>query len=78
MERNTLLKDYITNEIMRNRNAQLSDDQDLINEGIIDSLGILQLVAYIDKTFDIEVPDVDVIYENFYSINAMLRYLQRY
>lgn len=78
MDRKTALTDYVKNEIMHNRNAKLDAHQDLIGSGILDSLGILQLVAYIDKVFGIEVPDEDVVYENFMSIDAIGNYLQKY
>lgn len=78
MDRKTILMDYIKNEIMRNRNARLAEDEDLLASGILDSLAILQLVAYIDEQFGIEVPDQDVVYENFNSIQALTGYLNQY
>ncbi len=76
MERNTVLMEYVKNEIMRNRNARLSEDEDLLSSGILDSLGILQLVAYIEKSFGIRIPDEDVVFENFQSIQSITNYLQ--
>jgi len=78
MDRKTILMDYIKNEIMRNRNARLAEDEDLLASGILDSLAILQLVAYIDEQFGIEVPDQDVVYENFNSIRSLTDYLAQY
>jgi acyl carrier protein len=78
MDRQSILTDYIKNEIIRNRNAKLGLDEDLLGAGILDSLGILQLVAYIDKTFSIQIPDEDVVYDNFKSINSLTSYLQQY
>lgn len=78
MERKTMIMQYIKKEIMRNEKATISEQEDLLSEGILDSLGILQLVAYIDDTFGIEIPDRDVVYENFYSVDALNTYLQQY
>lgn len=78
MDRKTMIMDYIKKEIMRNEKARISEQEDLLSEGILDSLGILQLVAYIDDTFGIEIPDRDVVYENFHSVNALDTYLQQY
>lgn len=78
MDRKTALLEYIKNEIMRNRNARLGEDEDLLSSGILDSLGILQIVAFIEKTFSIRIPDEDVVFDNFQSVNAMAAYLQRY
>lgn len=78
MDRNAVLKDYIKDEFLRNPNAQLDENEDLIGTGILDSLGILRLVAYIEDTFGIEVPDEEVIYENFHSLTAMESYLKKH
>jgi len=78
MDRKTALLEYIKNEIMRNRNARLGEDEDLLSSGILDSLGILQIVAFIENTFGIRIPDEDVVFDNFQSVNAMAAYLQRY
>ncbi len=72
MDRKAALVEYIKSEIMRNRN------EDLLSSGVLDSLGRLQIVAFIEKTFGIRVPDEDVVFENFQSVNAMAAYLQQY
>jgi len=78
MDRKTALVEFVKNEVMRNKNAKLSDDEDLLSAGILDSLAILQLVAYIEDQFGIKVPDEDVVFENFQSINALTVYLEQY
>lgn len=78
MDRKSLLTEYIKNEIMRNGKAELAEEDDLLSSGILDSLAILQLVAFIDETFGIEVPDQDVVYENFNSIKVLDDYLKQY
>jgi acyl carrier protein len=78
MDRKAALTKYIKSEIMHNSNARLDENEDLLSAGILDSLGILQLVVFINSTFGIEVPDGEVVYENFHSVNAMVDYLQQY
>lgn len=78
MDRKTALGEFIKNEIMRNKNAKLNEDEDLLSAGILDSLAILQLVAFIEDQFGIKVPDEDVVFENFQSINALTTYLEQY
>lgn len=78
MDRKTALIEFIKNEIMRNKNARLNEDEDLLSAGILDSLAILQLVAFIEDRFGIKVPDEDVVFENFQSINALVTYLEQY
>lgn len=78
MDRKPMITEYIKKEIVRNEKASISEDEDLLSSGVLDSLGILQLVAYIQDTFGIEVPDKDVVYENFHSIKSLNDYLMQY
>ena len=78
MDRKTALIEFVKNEVMRNKNAKLDENEDLLSAGILDSLAILQLVAYIEDQFGIKVPDEDVVFENFQSINALTSYLENY
>jgi acyl carrier protein len=78
MDRKALLTEYIKNEIMRNRNAQVDENEDLLSAGILDSLGILRLVAFVEETFGIQVPDQDVVYDNFKSVSALEEYLHQH
>jgi acyl carrier protein len=75
MNAEPILKEYIASEITRGRQSQLNTTDDLLASGILDSLGILQLVAFIEERFKVRVADEDVVYENFYSIGAMANYL---
>lgn len=75
MDYGTKLTDFIRQEILHGRSVPLDEDQDLLNAGIIDSLGILRLVSFMEAQFGVQVPDEDVVYENFQSIKAMSAYL---
>ena len=78
MDRKTALIEFVKNEVMRNKNAKLDENEDLLSAGILDSLAILQLVAYIEDQFGIKIPDEDVVFENFQSITALTSYLENY
>ena len=70
------LAQYIESELAKGRKAKIGYDDDLLSQGIIDSLGILQLVAFIEDEFGIVIPDEDVVLENFMSVNALSDYLE--
>jgi acyl carrier protein len=63
---------------MRNKNAKLDENEDLLSAGILDSLAILQLVAFVEDRFGTKIPDEDVVFENFQSVNALTSYLEKY
>lgn len=75
MDRKTALSTYIKQEIMRNPNAKLQESEDLLSAGILDSLAILQLVAFVEESFKLRIPDEDVVFENFQSIESLDQYL---
>lgn len=71
------LEDFIIQDIMvGDGNVSLSADESLIESGIIDSLGILRLVAFIEENFSVVLDDIDVVPENFETINAMISLVQ--
>lgn len=49
----------------------------LIEEGILDSFDIIQIVNAIDEEFDIEIPATEIIPENFNSAEALLKMITR-
>jgi acyl carrier protein len=75
MDHKTTLSTYIKQEIMRNPNARLQETDDLLSAGILDSLAILQLVAFVEESFKLRIPDEDVVFENFQSIDSLDKYL---
>jgi len=50
----------------------LDPDEDLLEQGIIDSLGLMKLIAFMEKTFGIRIIDEEIIPENFQSLNRMV------
>jgi acyl carrier protein len=75
MDRESALLDFVKNELLHGRRADLGAGEDLLSSGVIDSLGILRLVSFIEERFGVQVPDEDVVYENFHSIRALVDYL---
>lgn len=74
-----LLKSYIIQQFMQERGeAGLENDCLLIEEEIIDSLGILELINFIEKQFDIKVSTKEVVLENFVNINAIKSLIMSY
>lgn len=78
MDTRSILMDFIRQEFMRGRRADLGEEDDLLSSGIIDSLGILRLVAFVEERFNVQMPDEDVVFENFQSVNALADYLERH
>lgn len=66
------IKNYIAQEFMYDMpETALDSDLSLIQNGIIDSLGIFTLIDFIEGQFGVKIEPQDVILENFETINAI-------
>ena len=50
----------------------------LVDEGVIDSLDLTQIIAALDEAFDIHIPSGEIVPENFNSVQDMLALVKRY
>jgi acyl carrier protein len=55
----------------------LGPEENLLEQGIIDSLGVMKLITFMEKTFGIQVLDEDVVPENFQSLTIMARFVEQ-
>lgn len=53
----------------------LDDDADLLAAGIIDSMGVMELIEFLDEEFQIQVADDDITEENLGTVSAIARYV---
>jgi acyl carrier protein len=52
-----------------------SDDTSFLNEGVLDSMNILQLVEFVEKQFHVHVDDEDIVPANFDSVRGLAAYI---
>jgi acyl carrier protein len=55
--------------------AELAGTDSLLEVGVIDSVGVLELIEHLESTYDLQIPDADVLPENLDSIDAIARYV---
>ncbi len=66
------IKEYIVNELVVDKQYDsLSDSDQLIESGIIDSLGIMKLIGFIEDNLSVQIDDMELIPENFSSVDAI-------
>lgn len=66
-----MIKEFLLENIIKGK-RDISYDDSLINSGLVDSFGILELVFFIDSTFDIRVEDYEVIDAEADTINKIV------
>ena len=68
------LRRFIQVELLNGRS--LGDSEDILVNGLVDSMGVMRLVAYIEQQFGLKVPPDDLTIENFRTIEVLTRYLE--
>jgi acyl carrier protein len=68
---------YIATDLLNEDGRVIDEDEDLLASGLLDSLGVMSLVHFIEQDHGIEVPAEDVIIENVLSLKAIDEYLRR-
>lgn len=71
------LRQFILKDLLVGREAAIGDDDELLLSGLVDSLGAVRLISFIETELNIHVPPEDVIIEHFQTINAMADYLRQ-
>lgn len=78
MDARTQLREFVVENFMMGQDAsELSDSGSLLELGIIDSTGVLELVGFLEETFAITVEDDDLIPDNLDSIDNLVNYIQK-
>ncbi|MBK8171143.1 MAG: acyl carrier protein [Sandaracinaceae bacterium] len=57
--------------------ASLADETSLLDQGIIDSTGVLEVIAFIEDEFGIKVEDEEMLPENLDSIHRIVDFIAR-
>lgn len=69
--------DYLKNNSYMEREATIDDSDSLTQNGIIDSIGLLELIDYICETYSIEIPEDMLTPENFDSLQGITNLITR-
>ena len=65
------------NFLFRDEADAIAHDASLLDAGIIDSTGVLELVCFLETAFGIQIADQDMLPENLDSIRAISNYVSR-
>jgi acyl carrier protein len=72
------LRHYVLNTFLFTDDpSALADDASLIKQGVIDSTGILELIAHLEEAYGITVEDEEMIPDNFDSLRRISAFVHR-
>ena len=65
------------NFLFSNNGFSLADNASFLDTGVIDSTGTLELVMFVEETFDVEVEDDEIEPDNLDSVDSLFSFIQR-
>jgi acyl carrier protein len=72
------IEEFIQSNLIENLNSpNLGSADNLIETGVIDSLGIQKLLVFIEETFNLTISDDELIPDNFQSIKAISNFISQ-
>ena len=71
------LRQFVTDNFLFGQAVPLSNDDSFLDQGIIDSTGVLELVSFLEKKYQIKIQDEELAPANLDSINRLTQFLHR-
>lgn len=75
--RESLRKFIVDNFSFGREDLRFADDESLFEKGLIDSTGVLELVAFLETTCKIHVEDDELIPDNLDSVDKIIRFVDK-
>jgi len=79
MDTEQRIRDFILQELAFDQpDLELEGDTPLIKTGIVDSLGIVRLIGYLDEEFGVKVAADEMVLSNFETVGAIRRLVDKH
>jgi acyl carrier protein len=66
---------FINSELLYREDQAIDHSMNLIENGVIDSMTLLRLVSFLETQYGIEIPDEDIVPDNFRSLESIQAFL---
>ena len=78
MENKEVVLNHITSVILSGGpGAEISSSDNLIDSGLMDSLSLMRLIQFLEEQFNVTFDGMDVVPDNFKTVDAMVAFLER-
>ena len=71
------VRNFITENFLFGEEKKVADTDSFLENGIIDSTGVLEVVSFVEDTFNIKVKDEEMIPENLDSISNLVNFINK-
>lgn len=69
------IKQFIATDLLKNAEAVIQDDEDLLMSGLLDSINVMRLADHLERACDISIPPRDIVLDNFSTVEKIRGYL---
>lgn len=69
-----IIRDYINNSLLSGN--EIGNDDELLLSGLLDSLSVVKLIAFMEDEFDVSISAADVTIEMMESVTAIVSFLE--
>lgn len=77
MSDETRIRDFLTRTMgLPELLAKVGDDESLLDSGVVNSLGLLEVASWLEREFGIDVDQLDLVADNFESISAIATFVR--
>jgi acyl carrier protein len=78
MDTRAQIRQYIAENLLFSETGYEYDDQaSFLEQGILDSMGVMELVHFVEEAFGVKVADDDLTPDNFDSVERLAEYVER-
>jgi len=71
------IREFILKNLYYTEDSFIEDDDSFLETGVIDSMGVMELVTFIHVEFGIEVSQQEIVVENFDSIRKLANFVRK-
>lgn len=71
------IRTFIVKQFLFGEENGMTDSASLLDQGVVDSTGVLEMVAFLETTYGLKVADEELVPDNLDSIDSIVRFIQR-
>lgn len=73
----TAIREFVLKQFPAARKRGAGDDESLLEQGVVDSMGVLEIVTFIESEFNITLTDDELMADHFETVAAMADFVHR-
>jgi acyl carrier protein len=77
METEQRIREFIVKNLYYAEDNPIADEDSFLETGVVDSMGVMELVAFVQSEFGVEVAQQEIVVENFDSVRKLANFVRK-